>query len=569
MLPRLVASAPRKPKISILLITYNHEKYIAQAIEGILMQETEYEYEINVIEDCSTDKTQEVVMRYVEKYPHIVKPYFNKKNIGHKVTQKNFYRGFKTMSGEYLAILEGDDYWTSPHKLQKQVAFLEANLDFAICAHNTVKVYEDGSQAPHRFLYWGQQPDKDIQDAVRMRSFFHTTGLIYRNVFKGIPPKQFRNKWSCDIFIFIAHAQFGKIHHLDEDMAIYRAHSTGRFSTMPLTDAWMFNIEGLRRYNAWLNYRYLTGFSEAIARYCASILSQAGTEVAPPLSALHTVKIYGLMLFYGSIAYVLGLGTRINQLREVRGNGLLNLLLSLAADASRILYKLARHLAPESLRLSILKFDAKHEDVRHLRYLASEGRLLTRHGLFHFMAITRRIAAKATAGISRALYWLGRAITPKPMLAVIRQATFKTTGVVGGHRIVRWLTRPIRLDSATTVIRRFGASHADIGHIRFLIKDGRLFTSKGIYHVIAFERQVMAEIVVSVSRLPYRLGRAITPEPIKAAIRRFEASHAGIRQLHVLISEGRVLSRTGLRHLFAVMHQAAFKILARVRNGIH
>src|SRR5262249_35261372 len=124
--PRIVEerASERRPKVSVMLITYNHEKYIAQALESVLMQETNLDFETNVIEDCSIDMTQDIVMRYVRTHPHIVKPYFNEKNIGFNVTQKNFYRGFPTLTGDYFAILEGDDYWTSPQKLQRQVDFL-------------------------------------------------------------------------------------------------------------------------------------------------------------------------------------------------------------------------------------------------------------------------------------------------------------------------------------------------------------------------------------------------------------------------------------------------------------
>jgi glycosyltransferase involved in cell wall biosynthesis len=306
--PQLTA---RRPKVSILLITYNHEKYIAQALESVLMQEAEYTYEINVIEDCSTDRTQEIVMQYVRKYPQIVKPYFNAKNIGFKVTQKNFYRGFRTLTGDYFAILEGDDYWSSPYKLQKQVEFLEANPDFAICAGNTVKIYEDGSKEPHRFLYWGRQDDGAIEDVIKLRRFFHTTGVMYRNVFEGVPPRHYRNKWSCDIFIMISHAQFGKVHHLDEDMAVYRAHAGGRFSNMPLLDAWIFNIDGLRRYNAWLGYRYCKTFAEAIAGYCTHVLTASGKGEAASLSRYQFTKILSLRSFYRIIYQALDLPRKI------------------------------------------------------------------------------------------------------------------------------------------------------------------------------------------------------------------------------------------------------------------
>jgi glycosyltransferase involved in cell wall biosynthesis len=306
--------ATRRPKVSVMLITYNHEKYIAQALESVLMQETEYDYEINVIEDCSTDLTQEIVMKYVEKYPHIVKPYFNVKNIGHEVTQKNTYRGFQTLTGDYFAILEGDDYWTSPHKLQKQIAFLEANPEFAICACNTIKIYEDDNKNPHRFLYYGQKEDATIEEVIRLTFFFHLTGVIFRNVFKGVPPPQFRDKRSCDIFITIAHAQFGKAHHIDEDMAVYRAHRAGRFSVRSKIDEWMFDIDGLRCYNSWLGYRYCKAFCETIVKYCKHVLAEAGREEVAPLTWYQFIKILSLLACYQFISGALGLLRRARNL---------------------------------------------------------------------------------------------------------------------------------------------------------------------------------------------------------------------------------------------------------------
>ena len=304
------ASAPRRashrPKVSVMLITYNHAGYIAQALESVLMQETDFDFEINVIEDCSTDGTQDIVMRYVQRYPHIVKPYFNEKNIGFEVTQKNFYRGFKTLTGEYFAILEGDDYWISPHKLQRQVDFLEANPDFAICAHNTLKVYDDGSMDPHRFLYWGRREDATVKEVICLQAFFHTTGVLYRNVFNGNPPRHYRSKWSCDIFVMISHAAFGKVHHIDEDWAVYRAHAGGRFSGMGQTAGWLYNIDSLRRYNAWLGYRYARTFAESIARYCAHVLRAHGKDGAAPLNPYQLMRIVAIWACYRSLFHLLG-----------------------------------------------------------------------------------------------------------------------------------------------------------------------------------------------------------------------------------------------------------------------
>jgi glycosyltransferase involved in cell wall biosynthesis len=294
-------SSKRRPKVSVLLITYNHGKYIAEAIESVLMQKTTFPVVINVVDDCSTDGTTEIVKEYAARYPGRVVACLNKKNIGGKVSQKNFTRGFRTLDGEYWALLEGDDYWTSPNKLQRQVDFLEANPDFAICAHNTVKVYEDGSREPHRFLYYGKKDDCDVYEAIMLRMFFHTTGVLYRNVFQGEPPRGYDNRWSCDIYIFISHAAHGKIHHIDEDMAVYRAHGSGLFSTMSDLDMWKYNIGGLQRYNAWLDFRFNRFFAEGIVKFCNHLLTEAGKNGVAPLTAFDRLKYTAVRAGYLSI----------------------------------------------------------------------------------------------------------------------------------------------------------------------------------------------------------------------------------------------------------------------------
>lgn len=293
-----------KPKVSIMLITYNHEKYIGKAIESILMQDTEYSYEINVIEDCSSDRTQEIVLQYKAKHPDKIKTYFNKKNIGtlSPPPQKVFYAGFKTLKGDYIAILEGDDYWSSPDKLQKQVAFLESNPGFVACAHNTVKIYQDNSQEPHRFLYWkGTKQVHTVHDFVQMTSFFHTSSILYRNVLRGIPPRPFRSKWSCDIFNTLAHVQYGKLRYFDEDMSVYRSHKGGNFSNLPETKGRIYNIEGLRRYNRWLGFRYLKDFSFTIYRLCVLLLRDVDAGRLASLTRSERLKYKTIAAVYGGI----------------------------------------------------------------------------------------------------------------------------------------------------------------------------------------------------------------------------------------------------------------------------
>lgn len=391
----LPTPAPDAPMVSILLITYNHGPYIGQAMESILAQETCYSFKIHVIEDCSTDNTQEVVMRYVQQYPDKVVPFFNEVNIGHEVTQKNFIRGLRTMNGKYWAVLEGDDYWNSPHKLQKQIDFLEANPDFVACAHNTMKVYEDGSKEPHRFMYWdGMKQEHTLEDFILLQSFFHASSLMFRNVYMGNPPEHYANPWQCDIFMNLDHARFGKVRYFDEDMSVYRAHAGGRFSGMKTLDGWMWNIGGLIRYNCWLNFRYLRLFSRSIARFCLVVLNSSGKDNVPALSLLQTFKYLSLAAFYGLAFLLLDIPYRgwkiaANISSKVLRNDSpfyvvltlillpvalpLAFLLGLFKSSARTCIQLANSFIPDRIKQQLIAFEARFPKWQRLRRVAMYG----------------------------------------------------------------------------------------------------------------------------------------------------------------------------------------------------
>ena len=129
------------PLVSICTITYNHEKYIAEALDSFLMQETNFPFEIAIDDDCSTDNAAEVITKYVEKYPNIIKANLREKNIG---GMKNFIENTKRAKGKYIALCEGDDYWTNPLKLQKQVDFLESHKEYNMVFHNAE--YQDHTE---------------------------------------------------------------------------------------------------------------------------------------------------------------------------------------------------------------------------------------------------------------------------------------------------------------------------------------------------------------------------------------------------------------------------------------
>lgn len=136
----------KTPLVSVKMITYNHEPYIAQAIEGVLEQETDFPFELVIGEDCSTDRTREIVLEYQKKHPDIIRVITSDKNVG---VNKNSKRVYKVCRGKYIAFCEGDDYWHHPQKLQKQVDYLEAHPECGLVHSDAVwHVVETGQRIP-------------------------------------------------------------------------------------------------------------------------------------------------------------------------------------------------------------------------------------------------------------------------------------------------------------------------------------------------------------------------------------------------------------------------------------
>jgi len=121
-------------KLSVLIVTYNHERFIAQALDSVLMQVVDFDYEIVIGEDCSTDRTREIVIEYQKRYPCKIRLLLNEINIG---GARNYIRAYEACEGKYIANLDGDDYWTSPDKLQEQVDFMDNNPAFVMCFTNS------------------------------------------------------------------------------------------------------------------------------------------------------------------------------------------------------------------------------------------------------------------------------------------------------------------------------------------------------------------------------------------------------------------------------------------------
>ena len=123
------------PLVSISCLTYNHAPYLRQCLDGFVMQITSFPIEILIYDDASGDGTQNIIEEYQKKYPDIIKPIYQTENQYSKGVKVGFVYNYSRAKGEYIAFCEGDDYWTDPYKLQKQIDFLECYSDYVICSH--------------------------------------------------------------------------------------------------------------------------------------------------------------------------------------------------------------------------------------------------------------------------------------------------------------------------------------------------------------------------------------------------------------------------------------------------
>lgn len=206
--------------INVCMITYNQEPYIRDAIEGVLKQKCNFPIELIIGEDFSTDRTRQICEEYASKFPEIyLLP--SETNLG---MMGNFIRTLEECTGKYIALCEGDDYWTDPFKLQKQIDFLEANPDFAICFHD-VMILKNG-EAVHDYITREVTEETDILELAK-GNFIHTPSVVFRNkLFKNLP-EQFSKGFVGDYFLHLLNAQYGKIKKLKEIMAVYRVHEGG------------------------------------------------------------------------------------------------------------------------------------------------------------------------------------------------------------------------------------------------------------------------------------------------------------------------------------------------------
>jgi glycosyltransferase involved in cell wall biosynthesis len=222
------ASTDQQPvRVSVLITAYNHEGYIERAIEGALQQRG-VPLEILVGDDRSEDGTRAVIEGVARRYPDLVHPHFPEQNRGGG--GKVLFADLIAMArGDYIAGLDGDDYWTSPDKLLRQVAHLDAHPESAMVFHNVVREYEDDDRPSDLYLPVGSPARLDWQDFLGTNPVPSCSPLFRREVLDPLPAWYFPLPWGDWPLYFIA-AERGNIDYLPEVMGVFRFHSKGMYS---------------------------------------------------------------------------------------------------------------------------------------------------------------------------------------------------------------------------------------------------------------------------------------------------------------------------------------------------
>ncbi len=208
--------------VSVSCLVYNHEPFLRECFDGFVMQQTTFPIEILVHDDASTDHSADIIREYTEKYPDLFKPIFQTENQYSKGVKISMEYQIPRAKGKYIAMCEGDDYWTDPLKLQKQVEFLEENPDFSLCFHN-VKVWKqkEGVMVDD-FITRDVPSETDIYELAK-GNYIHTPSVVFRNdkrVFNAI--SKMGKLGVGDYPMWMLCAQYGKIKKFDECMAVYR-----------------------------------------------------------------------------------------------------------------------------------------------------------------------------------------------------------------------------------------------------------------------------------------------------------------------------------------------------------
>lgn len=261
-------------KVSVATTTYNHEAFVQEAIDSVLMQEVDFDYEHVIGEDCSTDRTREIVNGYQRQHPDVMRVLLHRQNIGGR---RNMVQVLEACQGEYIALLEGDDYWTSPKKLQKQVDFLEAHPECAICFHSVSTAYEAEAPKPKREEERSYKSFYTLEDLLE-GNFIPTCSVMCRRGLFGDFPQWFYTTPTGDWPYHVLNAHYGTIGYIGEIMAVHRIHAGSVWSPRGIVERRRGILRTTEIFRQNLDPKYDRILEDSIARWHLKLLNALRLE---------------------------------------------------------------------------------------------------------------------------------------------------------------------------------------------------------------------------------------------------------------------------------------------------
>lgn len=249
--------------VSITCTTFNHERYIAQAIEGFLMQKTNFEYEILVHDDASTDRTASIIREYENKYPDIIKPIYQTENQHSMGIKNNIAFNLPRARGKYIALCDGDDYWTDSLKLQKQANYLEEHPNCSMCFHAVKVVKNDGKPARRFFKPYDENRAVSVEDIILgWGGFIGTNSMLFPKKCLDSLPGFFWQSPVGDFPLTLYLAIQGTVYYFNEVMSAYRTGVAGSWTSRVTASKDMLielrtgMIDMINEFNKHTDYRY-------------------------------------------------------------------------------------------------------------------------------------------------------------------------------------------------------------------------------------------------------------------------------------------------------------------------
>jgi glycosyltransferase involved in cell wall biosynthesis len=247
-------------KVSVICNTYNHARYIRDALEGFVMQETDFPFEVLVHDDASTDDTAQIIREYERKYPELIKPVYETENQYSKRDGTIFRLQNARARGKYIALCEGDDYWTDPKKLQKQYDFMESHPEYTLCGCSTRWLNDLTGKIQNRGSS-GIDRDFTLSELLLPKNGrpFQTASFFFRaDVYKSRP------SWGFpvgDLPLTYYAAMKGKVHMLADEMCVYLWFSEGSWTARAYNDEtrskyYLTFVQALEKMNRDTDYRY-------------------------------------------------------------------------------------------------------------------------------------------------------------------------------------------------------------------------------------------------------------------------------------------------------------------------